>query len=421
MCEQIEIHMQKKKIVIIGGGFGGLTLAKKLKNTDYQITLIDKSNHHLFQPLLYQVAAAALSPGDIAVPIRSEFSNQPNIKIILGEVTKIDRAQKRVYVSEDIYEYDFLVVAAGNRHSYFGNESWEKFAPGLKTVSDALKIRERMLLAFEKAELAKNENEKKKEMTFVIVGGGPTGVEVAGAFAEIAKQTLLKDFRNINTADTRIILIEGADRILQTFDKKLSDKAQKSLENLGVEVRVKSMVKEVNEKGVIIGEELIEASNVIWAAGNKVAPVVATLDAETNRAGQVIVESDCTIPGDPDVFVIGDAALFLEEGKPLPGVAPVAMQQGRYVAKILKKRIPKEKRKPFQYFDKGNLATIGRAKAILQIGDIKISGFFAWLVWALVHIAFLVNFRKRYRVMTEWIWYYITFRNGIRLITNNYK
>lgn len=413
--------MEKEKVVIIGGGFGGLTLAKKIKNTDYQITLIDKSNHHLFQPLLYQVAAAALSPGDIAVPIRSEFSNQPNIKIILGEVTKIDRAQKRVFVSEDVYEYDFLVVAAGNRHSYFGNESWEKFAPGLKTVSDALKIRERMLLAFEKAELAKNENEKKKEMTFVIVGGGPTGVEIAGAFAEIAKQTLLKDFRNINTADTRIILVEGADRILQTFDKKLSDKAQKSLENLGVEVRVKSMVKEVNENGVIIGEEIIEASNVIWAAGNKVAPVVATLDAETNRAGQVIVESDCTIPGDPSVFVIGDAALFLEDGKPLPGVAPVAMQQGRYVAKILKKRIPKEKRKPFKYFDKGNLATIGRAKAILQIGDIKISGFFAWLVWAFVHIAFLVNFRKRYRVMTEWIWYYITFRNGIRLITNNYK
>ena len=413
--------MQKKKIVIIGGGFGGLTLAKKLKNTDYQITLIDKSNHHLFQPLLYQVAAAALSPGDIAVPIRSEFPNQPNIKIILGEATKIDRTQKKVFVSEDVYEYDFLVVAAGNRHSYFGNESWEKFAPGLKTVSDALKIRERMLLAFEKAELAKNENEKKREMTFVIVGGGPTGVEVAGAFAEIAKQTLLKDFRNINTADTRIILVEGADRILQTFDKKLSAKARKSLENLGVEVRVNSMVKEVNENGVIIDEELIEASNIIWAAGNKVAPVVATLGAETNRAGQVIVESDCTIPGDPDVFVIGDAALFLEDGKPLPGVAPVAMQQGRYVAKILKKRIPKEKRKPFKYFDKGNLATIGRAKAILQIGDIKISGFFAWLIWALVHIAFLVNFRKRYRVMTEWIWYYFTFRNGIRLITNNYK
>lgn len=413
--------MEKKKVVIIGGGFGGLTLAKKLKNTGYQIKLIDKSNHHLFQPLLYQVAAAALSPGDIAVPIRSEFSNQPNIEIILGKATKIDRTERKVFVAEESYEYDYLIVAVGNRHSYFGNESWEKFAPGLKTVSDALKIRERMLLAFEKAELAKNENEKKKEMTFVIVGGGPTGVEVAGAFAEIAKQTLLKDFRNINTADTRIILVEGADRILQTFDKKLSDKAQKSLENLGVEVRVNSMVKDVEENKVTVGDEAIEASNIIWAAGNKVAPVVATLNAETNRAGQVIVESDCTIPGDPDVFVIGDAALFLEDGKPLPGVAPVAMQQGRYVANVLKKRIPKEKRKPFKYFDKGNLATIGRAKAVLQIGDIKISGFVAWLVWAFVHIAFLVNFRKRYRVMTEWIWYYITFRNGIRLITNNYK
>lgn len=409
--------MEKKKVVIIGGGFGGLTLAKKLKNSNYRITLIDKTNHHLFQPLLYQVAAAALSPGDIAVPIRSEFSNQENVEVILGEVTEINREEKKVYLSDTAYEYDYLVVAIGNRHSYFGNDQWENFAPGLKTISDALKIREKMLLAFEKAEIAKSDSEKKREMTFVIIGGGPTGVEIAGSIAEISRETLLKDFRNINTADTKIILIEGMNRILQSFDEDLSLKAQITLEKLGVEVRVNSMVAEVNENGVAVGDEFIEASNIIWAAGNKVSPLINSLKTETDRNGRAIVEQDCSLPGDPDVFVIGDASLFNENGKPLPGVAPVAMQQGRYVANLLKKSIPKEQRKPFRYFDKGNLATIGRAKAVLQIGNFKISGFFAWLVWALVHIAFLVNFRKRYRVMTEWIWYYMTFKNGIRLIT----
>ena len=409
--------MEKKKAVIIGGGFGGLTLAKKLKNSSYEIKLIDKTNHHLFQPLLYQVAAAALSPGDIAVPIRSEFSNQNNVEVILGEVTNINRIEKKVYVSDTIYEYDFLVVAIGNRHSYFGNDEWEKFAPGLKTISDAIKIREKMLLAFEKAEIAKSESEKKREMTFVIIGGGPTGVEVAGSIAEISRETLLKDFRNINTADTKIILIEGMNRILQSFDEDLSIKAKENLEKLGVEVRTNSMVNDVNENGVVVGDELIEASNIIWAAGNNVSPLINTLKTETDRNGRVIVEQDCSLPDDPTVFVIGDAALFIENGEPLPGVAPVAMQQGRYVAKILKNNFAKEKRKPFKYFDKGNLATIGRAKAVLQIGNLKVSGFIAWLIWALVHIAFLVNFRKRYRVMTEWIWYYMTFKNGIRLIT----
>lgn len=413
--------MNNTKIVIIGGGFGGITLAKKLKNTDYQIKIIDKSNHHLFQPLLYQVAAAALSPGDIAVPIRSEFSNSKNVEVILGEVINIDRAKKKVITKDDQYEYDFLVIAIGNKHSYFGNDQWENYAPGLKTISDALNIRERMLLAFEKAELAKTENEKRKEMTFVIVGGGPTGVEVAGAIAEISKETLLKDFRNINTADTKIILVEGADKILQTFDQPLNDKTKQTLEKLGVEVRLNSFVKEINENGVLVGSEFIEASNVIWAAGNKVSPILENLETELDKSGRVIVDQDCSLKDDPNIFVIGDAALFIENGKPLPGVAPVAMQQGRYVAKILKKNLQKEFRKPFKYFDKGNLATIGRAKAVLQIGNFKISGFFAWLVWALVHIAFLVNFRKRYRVMTEWIWYYLTFRNGIRLITKNDK
>lgn len=413
--------MNNKKIVIIGGGFGGITLAKKLKNTDYQIKIIDKSNHHLFQPLLYQVAAAALSPGDIAVPIRSEFSNTKNVEVILGEVINIDRAKKKVITKDNQYEYDFLVVAIGNKHSYFGNDQWENYAPGLKTISDALNIRERMLLAFEKAELAKTENEKRKEMTFVIVGGGPTGVEVAGAIAEISKETLLKDFRNINTADTKIILVEGADNILQTFDQPLNDKAKQTLEKLGVEVWLNSFVKEINEKGVLVGSEFIEASNVIWAAGNKVSPILENLETDLDKSGRVMVDQDCSLKNDPNIFVIGDAALFLENGKPLPGVAPVAMQQGRYVANILKKSIPKDQRKSFKYFDKGNLATIGRAKAVLQIGNFKISGFFAWLVWALVHIAFLVNFRKRYRVMTEWIWYYLTFRNGIRLITKNDK
>lgn len=409
--------MKKQKLVIIGGGFGGLTLAKKLKGTDYDIKLIDKMNHHLFQPLLYQVAAAALSPGDIAVPIRAEFNKQKNVEIILGEVVNIDRETKKVYTKDEEFEYDKLVVAIGNRHSYFGNDHWEKFAPGLKTLADALNIREKMLLSFEKAERAKSKKEREKFMTFVIVGGGPTGVEIAGSFAEIAKQTLLQDFRNIDTSDTRIILVEGMDRILQVYDPSLTDKAKNALEKLGVEVRLNSMVKDVKENGVQIGEEFVETSNIIWAAGNKVSPLLEKLNTDLDKGGRVKVEQDCTLPDDPDIFVIGDAALFIEDDQPLPGIAPVAMQQGRYVAKILKNDFPKSERSPFHYYDKGNLATIGRAKAILEIGKIKISGLFAWLVWALVHIAFLINFRKRYRVMTEWIWYYITFRNGIRLIT----
>lgn len=409
--------MKKEKLIIIGGGFGGLTLAKKLKRANYDITLIDKMNHHLFQPLLYQVAAAALSPGDIAVPIRAEFNNQKNIEVVLGEVTKIDRELKKVYTRDEEFQYDKLVVAIGNSHSYFGNDHWEKDAPGLKTVADALNIREKMLLSFEKAERAKTEKEVKKYMTFVIVGGGPTGVEVAGSFAEISKQTLLKDFRNIDTSLTRIILVEGMDRILQAYDPSLTTKAKKSLEDLGVEVRLNSMVKDISNDGVDVGDDFIETANVIWAAGNQVSPMLKSLNTKHDKAGKVIVDKDCSLPADPNVFVIGDAALFNENDKPLPGVAPVAMQQGRYLAKLLKNDLPKDKRKPFHYVDKGNLATIGRAKAILEVGKIKLSGFIAWLIWALVHIAFLVNFRKRYRVMTEWIWYYFTFRNGIRLIT----
>lgn len=413
--------MENKKLVIIGGGFGGLTLAKNLRNSNLDITLIDKTNHHLFQPLLYQVAAAALSPGDIAVPIRAELNGQKNVEVILGEVTNIDRVNKKVFTKEDTFDYDYLVIAIGNRHSYFGHNEWENYAPGLKTIRDALTIREKMLLAFEKAEKSFRNNTHRKEvnkyMTFIVVGGGPTGVEVAGAVAEIAKKSLLKDFRHINTADAKIILVEGMDRILLPYDEELSKKAKETLEKMGVEVILNSMVEEVTENGVKLKNKFIESTNVIWAAGNEVSSLLKTLNSETDKAGRVKVESDCSLPGDPNVFVIGDAALFIENGKPLPGVAPVAMQQGKYLSKILKSHISQDKREPFSYFDKGKLATIGRAKAIMQLGRFKLTGFSAWLVWALVHIAFLINFRKRYRVMTEWIWYYITFRNGIRLIT----
>ncbi|MDZ7765635.1 MAG: NAD(P)/FAD-dependent oxidoreductase [Melioribacteraceae bacterium] len=320
-------------------------------------------NHHLFQPLLYQVAAAALSPGDIAVPIRAEFNKQKNVEVILGEVVNIDKEAKKVHTKDEEFEYDKLVVAIGNRHSYFGNDHWEKSAPGLKTLADALNIREKMLLSFEKAERAKTQKEREKYMTFVIVGGGPTGVEVAGSFAEIAKQTLLQDFRNIDTSHTRIILVEGMDRILQAYDPSLTDKAKHSLEKLGVEVRLNSMVKDVKENGVQVGEEFIETSNIIWAAGNKVSPLLEKLNTNLDKGGRVKVEHDCTLPDNPEIFVIGDAALFIEDDQPLPGIAPVAMQQGRYVAKILKNDLPKNERPPFHYFDKGNLATIGMSKS----------------------------------------------------------
>lgn len=412
--------MSKPKIVIVGGGFGGLKAAKSLKNVDADIMLIDKTNHHLFQPLLYQVATAALSPGDIAVPIRAELSSQENCTVIMGEVVNIDRVGRKIYLKDQKIDFDYLILATGARHSYFGNDGWAQIAPGLKTIDDALQIREKILLSFEKAERYADQDYRDRYLTFVIVGGGPTGVEMAGAIAEIAKKTMLKDFRRIKSSDAKIILVEGLDRILNMYDKDLSDKAMESLEKMGVEVKLNTMVKNVTEEGAQIGDDFVHTENIIWAAGNQANPVTAALGVETDKAGRVKVENDCSIKDDPNIFVVGDAALFTTpSGKPLPGVAPVAEQQGKYVAETIEKSLKGIQRKPFEYFDKGNMATIGRAKAIMQIGKFKTSGFIAWLAWSLVHIALLINFRKRSKVMIEWIYYYLSFKNGIRLIWRN--
>ncbi|NJD23151.1 MAG: NAD(P)/FAD-dependent oxidoreductase, partial [Melioribacter sp.] len=409
----------KKQVVIIGGGFGGLTATKALKNADVEITLIDKTNHHLFQPLLYQVATAALSPADIAAPIRSILRKQENARVIMGEVTDIDIQKQKVFLHGDEFDYDYLIVAIGSRHSYFGKDEWEKFAPGLKTMSDALALREKMLLSFEKAERSNNAAEIQKHLTFVIVGGGPTGVELAGAIAEIARHTMMKDFRKIDPAKAKIILVEATNKILGIYDEPLNEKGKILLEELGVTVKLNSKVTAISSSGVQLENEFIETQNVIWAAGNTIPPLIKALGTEQDKVGRVVVEKDCSVKERPEIFVIGDAALCYDKnGKQLPGVCPVAIQQGNFVAKIIAQQIPKEKRGPFKYFDKGNLATIGRARAIMQIGKIKASGLIAWLAWVFIHILYLIGFRNRYKVLAEWIWLYITNRNGIRLITN---
>ncbi len=409
----------KKKVVIIGGGFGGLTAAKALKNADVDITLIDKTNHHLFQPLLYQVASAALSPADIAAPIRAILRKHENVRVIMGEVTNIDTQKRKVFLHDDEFDYDYLIVAIGSHHSYFGQDEWEEFAPGLKTMSDALALREKMLLSFEKAERSNNPEEIEKHLTFVIVGGGPTGVELAGAIAEIAKHTMMKDFRKIDPSKTKIILVEASNKILGIYDEPLNEKGKLLLEELGVQIKLNSKVTGINFLGVELENEFIETQNVIWAAGNTIAPLIKTLRTEYDHAGRVIVEKDCSVKEHPEIFVVGDAALCYDKnGKQLPGVCPVAIQQGNFIAKIIAEQIPKEKRSPFKYFDKGNLATIGRARAVMQVGNIKASGLVAWLAWVFIHILYLIGFRNRYKVLAEWIWLYITNRNGIRLITN---
>lgn len=409
-----------KKVVIIGGGFGGLNAAKSLKNADVEIFLIDKTNHHLFQPLLYQVATAGLSPGYIAVPIRSILSKQKNLTVILGEVIEIDKHNKFVRLNnQEIIHYDFLIIAIGSRHTYFGNDDWEKIAPGLKTLEDAITIREKVLLAFEKAESTGSLAERKKYLTFVIIGGGPTGVELAGALAEIARKTMKDDFRRINLVkDTNIILIEAADRILTSYPEDLSEKAKKSLIELGVDVRLNTKVLKIEQDKIITSDGEIQTGTILWAAGNKVSSLLSQLEVPLDNIGRVIVEPDLTIPGDNSVYVIGDAACFLHQNnKPLPGVCPVAILEGRYVAKDIKLKLKNKKNKPFYYFDKGNLATIGRAKAVADFGFIRFSGFFAWLIWVFVHILFLIGFRNKFIVMTEWIWAYFTYQKSARLIT----
>lgn len=411
--------MAGRKVVVVGGGFGGLHAVTALKTADVDITLIDKTNYHLFQPLLYEVATAATSPGTIATPLREILRNQPNTKVIMGEVIHFDIQEKKITLSSgDTVGYDTLIISIGARHSYFGKDEWEPFAPGLKTIGDALFIRERILLSFERAERLKAFTGIDSPLNFVIIGGGPTGVEMAGSIAEIANKTLSKNFRHINPAKAKIYLIEAVDRILPLFPHKLSSDAKHMLEQIGVTVIVNKKVTDVNAEGVHVEGDFIPSQNVIWAAGNQVSPLLKSLGTELDRAGRALVEPDLSLPGFPDVFVIGDAShREASPGKPLPGVAQVAMQEGRFVAQLIKKKIPQAKRPAFSYRDKGSMATIGKAKAIVLIGTFALSGFFAWLIWAFIHILFLIGFRNRIGVLFEWAAALCTGARGVRLIT----
>jgi len=406
------------KVVVIGGGFGGLNVIQPLRKSNLDILLIDKKNHHLFQPLLYQVASAALSPADIATPLREIFTRQKNTTVIMGTVEKIDKENRQLTLANgETVQYDYLVVAAGARHSYFGHDEWESLAPGLKTITDALKIREKILLSFEMAERMDSIHEAEKYLNFVIIGAGPTGVEMAGAISEIAHKTLFKNFRHIDPEKSKIYLVEGAERVLPPYPEKLSKKARKTLEKMGVRVITGEMVTKITEEGVQIGEDFIEARNIVWAAGNQAAPVLKTLDVSLDKQGRVLVAPDLSVPNHPEIFVIGDAACALGKNKkPLPAIAPVAIQQGRYVSKLIKKQIAPKKRRPFRYFDKGSIATIGTNKAVGYAGKLLLSGFLAWLIWGFIHVFYLVSYRSRFTVMLNWVFHYMTGLRGARLI-----
>jgi NADH dehydrogenase len=413
---------EKPQVVIVGGGFGGLEAAKKLAGQDVRVTVIDRTNYHLFQPLLYQVATAALSPADIAAPLRAILSRWNNIEVILAEVESVDIEAKKIKTTDLEIPYDFLILATGARHSYFGHNEWEKLAPGLKSLEDAIELRRRLLMAFEYAEKITDEAALKAAMTFVIIGGGPTGVEMAGAIAEIARYTLAKDFRHIDPSQARVILIEGEPRLLAGFPEDLSASAMKQLVDLGVEVRTSVRATNLTETGLQVGDEFIPCRVKIWAAGNNASFVGKTLGVPIDRVGRVMVNDDLTIPGHPEVQVIGDLANFSHQtGQPLPGVSPVAMQQGRHAAKNILRMIKQREPQRFRYWDKGSMATIGRNKAVADLNFVHLSGLPAWLVWLFVHIIFLVGFRNRLAVLFQWGWAYFTFNAGARLITRNFQ
>jgi NADH:ubiquinone reductase (H+-translocating) len=408
--------VNRKKVVIIGGGFGGLKSAKALKNANLDVLLIDRTNHHLFQPLLYQVATAALSPSDIANPIRDILRDQKNIEVIMKTVEAIDTQNRMISTTEkDSYSYDYLVVAPGARHHYFGKNDWEVKAPGLKTLSDAVNIRNIILSAFEKAESCEDKIQQSIYLRFLIIGGGPTGVELAGSLAEMAKHSMRNNFRRINPENSEIVLIEGLNHLLPSYPEHLSLKAQKDLEQLGVKVLTNTKVTDISEQGIYLGKQYLPAATILWAAGNQASPLLKTLNIPLDRQGRVLVEPDLSIPGHPEVFVIGDAASL--QDTPLPGIAPVAMQQGKYVANLIKEGTEPAKRKPFVYHDKGMMATIGRGKAIAVIGSVKISGFLAWLSWGLIHIYYLIGFQNRLIVLLNWFYLYLTHNRNARLIT----
>jgi NADH:quinone reductase (non-electrogenic) len=408
----------RPRIVIVGGGFGGLDAAKSLARLPVEITLVDRKNHHTFQPLLYQVATAGLSPAEIAAPIREILAKRANVEVLLGEVLGFDLERRIVKVRGFELPYDHLVIAAGATHAYFGHDEWEPLAPGLKTVEDALEMRRRVLLAYELAEREAAVTGHHPPLSFVVVGGGPTGVELAGTLAEIARKSLAENFRNIDPAKTRILLVEAGPSVLSAYPPDLRCSAVEQLQHLGVEVRTNAAVTEVRSGEVLIGKEVIPASVVLWAAGVSASPLGRALGAPVDRAGRVLVEADLSIPGHREVFVIGDlASLKHADGTPLPGVAPVAMQQGRYVARQIRADLANEPRKNFHYVDKGSLATIGRAAAVAQFGKLHISGFMAWLSWLFIHIFFLIGFRNRVLVMFQWAWSYLTYQRSARLIT----
>ncbi len=410
--------MTVTKVVILGGGFAGLNAAKTLGNTKLDVWLIDKTNHHLFQPLLYQVATAALSPAEIAKPIREVLSPYPNVTVLMGDVESINKGEKTIRFSNgEQVGYDYLIVALGARHSYFGKDEWEPYAQGLKTLADALKIREHIPISFEKAERCDSISEAKKYLNFVIVGGGPTGVEMAGAIAEIAHETMLKNFRRIDTTRTKIYLVEGNEHILPTFPPRLSQKAQGYLERFGVQVITGKRVNNITDDGVTVDETFIPSHNVFWAAGNQASPVLKSLDVPLDRQGRVNVDTDLSIPEHPEIFVIGDASCALDkEGHPYPGLASVATQQGRYVAHVIRRKWVKKDRPAFHYRDKGTMATIGKTKAIGTFGKVQFSGFIAWLAWCFIHVMYLIGFRNRLVVLTQWLTSYFTSQKGARLI-----
>jgi len=417
----------KRRVVILGGGFGGLTAARHLRRAPVEVTLIDRCNYHLFQPLLYQVATGSLSPANIASPLRNILKGQKNTRVLLAEATHIDVANRRVILKDGSLDYDTLIVATGSSHQYFGHHEWEQFAPGLKTIDDATAMRRRILLAFEAAEREKDPEKLRAWMTFVIVGGGPTGAELAGALGEIANDTLRHDFRNIDPSQTRIILVEGTERVLPSYPSQLSEAAQKMLERLKVTVRTGALVTNVQEHSVTIREgdhtEQIPTRTILWAAGVLSSPLGRIVGEQTgapvDNAGRIIVEPDLTVPGHPELFVIGDLANYSHQtGHPLPGVAQPAIQEGQYVANVIERRLKGDKvTQQFHYFDKGNLATIGRGAAVADLNWVKLSGWPAWLIWVFIHLLYIVQFQNRLLIFLQWGWLYLTYDRSARLIT----
>lgn len=407
-------------VVIVGGGFGGLYAARGLKKLPVRITLVDRHNYHLFQPLLYQVATAGLNPSDIAAPIRSVLRRQRNVSVILGEAVRIDPANSLVHLADGVLQYDQLILATGATHSYFGHPEWEKNAPGLKTIDDALEIRRRILKAFEAAEREADSEKQKAWLTFAIIGAGPTGVEMAGAVSEIARQSMIRDFRRINPGRARVILVEGKDRVLPVYPTDLSASAKKQLEKLGVEVITGANVTEITDDHIRVGEQTIATRTVMWGAGVQASPLAATLGVPLDRSGRVLVQPDLTIPGHKNVFVIGDlAAAKQHDGSFVPGVAPAAMQEGGHTALNIQRAIEGQPLRAFRYNDKGSLATIGRAAGVADFGKVHLSGFIAWFAWLAIHIFFLIGFRNRFLVITQWAWAYLTYQRGARLITGD--